>query len=228
MEEKSGTLDMLGERLGPAAPMVVTVLCCIVLLVFSWAVTLMLSFAYVPDVVGLRDFLLSNMAYIAGFILFISYSNYFVKKNAKASVILPPLMFSITAFFLMYLLAGTMALVPMLSEGLGGTVVSLLNNSMVSVALLILLGGYLVVLVPRVMRGSIWDGQKPSAKAQTPSPAIPATQSPPSIEEQRSALRKTLRAAERKYLSRAIDKETFEKMAREYHAKLTELEAKEE
>ena len=227
-----GGPGLLEKRFGIVGPLLATALCTIALFVLVWLMTAMLSFFYVPELSTMKDFLASNIPYLAIFVLLLSYASYAAKMNRKAAFLFPPAMLAGSVLVLIWLLSESVLMIPLLSQGLVGTYITYVKDSMYLITLALLLAGYVFVISAGIVRGSMFGKtSKPKPTGESEPKATPsqpsAIMAKPSIDAQRNEAKQLMKQAERNYLNRKIDRETFDKIAQDYQRKMTELDAKE-
>lgn len=206
---------------GPAGPMAMTIVWMVAIVLILWVLGFLLALVEIPGLQDLLAFLSSGTAYIALSILFLSYSVYFIKRDRRALLLLAPAAAATLALTVLWLSSGTLQMAPY--ESLSG-VGALAGQLMLPVSLAVLGAGYGVAAIAFFLKRPFFSGKAKEAGAVAPAPAMPA--GPQDDERKRMELRGLMKEAERKYLERKIDRETFDKIARGYHEKMTEIDAR--
>lgn len=217
-EEESIVLRLFGI----AGPAVMTAVWTVAIFVLLWAIEIPFTFLEIPGLSDLLSFFRSGILYISLCILFLSYCAYFMKRCRKALLILLPPSSATLAVSILWLTAGGLSLSPQESLVAAGAYA---GQFMYHVFFALLTGGYAIVVALFILKRSMFsDGWY--APPASDAPGMQKETLRQDDETMRRELKATLKEAEKKYLQRKIDRETFDKMARDYHEKMTVLDAR--
>lgn len=223
-EEGKSREGFFRRTFGPAGPMVMSVLWTFVIALVVWVLLMAASAVDIPGMLEMLGFFRDGILYLFFFILFLSYASYFMMRERRFLIALFPAAASAGVLAALWIAAGTLHL---LGYDYATTIAAYAGQYMLAAPLAILAVGYAIVAALFFLQRPLFAASPKTAGNAAATPAPAARQSPQEDDERRlRELRGMMKEAEKKYLQRQIDRETFDKIARDYHERIAELEGK--
>jgi hypothetical protein len=206
---------------GPAGPLAMSVFWTAAIAFMVWMLLFAASFIDIPGMTEMLSFFRDGIAIIFVFILFLSYAAHYMEKEKRFLIALLPAACSIGLFAALWIAAGTLHL---LQNDSAVAASAFASRYIFAAPVAVLATGYVIVAGLFFLRRPLFLRAPVRPAAQAAQPAQAPVQE--DYARKMRELKGMMKEAEKKYLSQQIDRETFDKIARDYHGRIAELEGK--
>ncbi|MFH0956473.1 MAG: hypothetical protein V1813_01275 [Candidatus Aenigmatarchaeota archaeon] len=208
---------------GPAGPMAMSVFWTFIIALMVWMLSFAASMVDIPGMLQMLIFFRDGILYIFLFMLFLSYASYFMMKERRFLIELLPAACSVGVLAALWIASGTLSL---LEDVTANEVSIYAGRYMLTAPAAVLAVGYAIVAALFFFQRPLFSRRTGGTAASAAPFAQAAAPSKEDDERKRKELKNLMKEAEKKYLGRQIDRETFDKIARDYHERITELDAR--
>jgi hypothetical protein len=222
-KEKEG---FFRRTFGPAGPLALSTFWTLVIAVMVWALIFAASFVDIPGMEEMLSFFRDGILYIFLFILFLSYATYFMEKERRFLIALLPAACSAGLLAALWIAGGTLHF---MQNDMAVAASAYAWQLIFAGPVMVLSAGYAIVITLFLFKRPLFLPSPARPAAAAVQPAQPARAEAPAqvdYEGRMRELRGMMREAEKKYLNRQIDRKTFDKIAKDYHQSMAELEGK--